>query len=53
MFEFGVLVTVEMKMALALPRWTTPGEMGTKLMVKTPVMLTHTAVLQTQKVVAR
>lgn len=46
MFEVGVPVTVEMNMALGLPMWTTPpGEMGTKL--------THTAVLQTHRKVAR
>lgn len=54
MFEVGVPVTVEMNMALGLPMWTTPpGEMGTKLTVKTPVLLTHTAVLQTHRKVAR
>jgi len=52
MFEVGVPVTVEMNMALGLPMWTTPpGEMGTKLTVKTPVLLT--AVLQTHRKVAR
>merc|ERR1719434_666687 len=54
MFLIGVPVTVEMNMALGLPMWTTPpGEMGTKLTVKTPVLLTHTAVLQTHRKVAR